>query len=63
MASRFPGEGHLHCVLVEHLHARLSTSQGLRPRAESRYGFVELQRHDKTVRPVSKATEFRIVAA
>ena len=29
----------------------------------SRYGFVELQRHDKTVRQVSKATEFRIVAA
>ena len=29
----------------------------------SRYGFVELQRQDKTVRPVSKATEFRIVAA
>lgn len=29
----------------------------------SRYGLVELQRVEKTVRPVSKATEFRIVAA
>lgn len=29
----------------------------------SRYGLVELQRGEKTVRPVSRATEFRIVAA
>lgn len=29
----------------------------------SRFGLVELQRGGKTVRPVSKATEFRIVAA
>jgi predicted transcriptional regulator len=28
-----------------------------------RYGLVELQRHERQVRPVVKATEFRIVAA
>ncbi len=29
----------------------------------SRYGIVEMQRENNTVRPVVKATEFRIVAA
>ena len=29
----------------------------------SRYGIVEMQRENHTVRPVVKATEFRIVAA
>jgi predicted transcriptional regulator len=29
----------------------------------ARYGFVELNRENKTVRPVAKATEFEILAA
>ena len=50
--------------------AQLAVTTGREPsnlsrtlKTMSRYGFVELQRQDKTVRPVSKATEFRIVAA
>ena len=29
----------------------------------SRYGIVEMQRNDRSVRPIAKADEFRIVAA
>jgi predicted transcriptional regulator len=50
--------------------AQLAQATGRKPgnlsrtlKTMSRYGLVEMQRKERTVRPVSKATEFRIVAA
>lgn len=49
--------------------ARLAEATGRKPgnlsrtlKTMSRYGIVEMQRENNTVRPVVKATEFRIVA-
>lgn len=50
--------------------AQLAQATGRKPsnlsrtlKTMSRYGLVEMQRKERTVRPVSKATEFRILAA
>lgn len=50
--------------------ARLAQATGRKPgnlsrtlKTMSHYGIVEMQRENNTVRPVVKATEFRIVAA
>jgi predicted transcriptional regulator len=50
--------------------AKLAQATGRKPsnlsrtlKTMSHYGIVEMQRENNTVRPVAKATEFRIVAA
>lgn len=50
--------------------AKLAATTGRKPSnlsrtlgTMSRYGIVEMQRNDRTVRPIAKADEFRIVAA
>lgn len=50
--------------------AQLAKATGRKPgnlsrtlKTMSHYGIVEMERHNRTVRPVPKATEFRILAA